>query len=281
MNSSSAKKIAETSQEILWFVARGHVLKGPYTTDQLFDGIRRKEIGFLDFCWRQGFREWRPISAVDDLDRRQRLKRLPAYPSVEVPCGGIVDAPPTRPVIVGRGEPRSVKVNFSRTKRYNISHYEWALAIVFAVGFAHVSTQFALDRVSGDFRRLWEMKALGRVETTGDLNPAPPPEVWAPLFSAPSFAETAESGLVSMDVQWMGSPRSQGPNVLLSGYSVTGPLAAFEAWKVQDTELDPVYTRAFEIHGKLSTHDAHVVHIQATGEPWLDGSLSSLPSLSP
>jgi hypothetical protein len=268
MNSSSAKKIAQTSPDILWFVARGNVLKGPYTTEQLFDCIKRKEVAYLDFCWRQGFREWRPISSVDDLDRRKRLSRVPSYPTVEVPGGGS-EVPAPKSAVSNRREETPVRIAFTRSRRHNISLYEWAFAIIFAVGFAHFSTQFALKTVSEDFLRLWDLKVLGRVESVGDRVTSPTPEVWAPLFSAPSLADTADSGFVSLEVSQIGTARPSADGVELAGYSVKGPLAQWESWKVQDTALDPVYTRTFEIHGRLSTRDARLIEIEATGEPWL------------
>lgn len=270
MNASSAKKVVESSQEILWFVARGNILKGPYSTEQLFDCIKRKDIGYLDFCWRQGFREWRPISAVDDLDRRKRLKRVPTYPSVEVPGGG-AELPPLRAVpSVPRREERAVRIEFSRGRRGNMSVYEWAFAIIFAVIFAHVSTRFALNRVAEDFGRLWNLKYMGAVETVGNVGEEPQPAVWAPLFSAPSFSDAVETGTVTMEVRKMGSALPVDGQAVVAGYAVTGPLAAWDSWKVEDTELDPVYTRTFDIHGKLSAKDGNRIGIQATGEPWLD-----------
>ena len=297
MNAASAKQLVDSSRDILWFVARGNVLKGPYSTEQLQECIKRKEVSYLDFCWRQGFKEWRPIVAVNALDRRKRMARLPQYPTVEVPGGGTIEAPrkaaaSTDATADGVGDTdnkqkenrllstlsetlpadrrrKPVEVTFARHKRHNMSIYEWAFAAIFAVGFAYFVSMFALQEVSENFLRRMFFLSFGNVRVVGEATEAVVPEAWDPLYSAPGFVEAAHDGRVEMPVRIVGAPIESGDRTSINGFEVTGHYPR-EVWRLEDKGIDPVYTQGFEARGYRSPANGNKIVLRAAGEPWLN-----------
>jgi hypothetical protein len=317
MDSNLAEKISKETADRLWFVARGSVLKGPYSTDQLREKVTKKEISFMDFCWRQGFNEWRPIGSLDDFDRRHRLKSLPRYPNVEVPAsmtGGIylqdTSPPEEEKPVDHRGNPKKsilksnyvpalnsipgprarFEVSFAKQRRHSISIYEWGLAAILGVLMAYFSAQFAMNEVSRSVSQHLSLLVAGVNQRVGERskneNSKPVhPEMWMPLYSAPSFMETlpfpheerlALASPVSMDVELLGHVKSQKNGWLLKGYAVEmngDP----DFWSAQDSGLDPVYLRPVQVFGKLSPQDGMKLQVHLKGEPILLSPTSSQP----
>jgi hypothetical protein len=268
MNSSSARKIVEKSQEIIWFVARGAVLKGPYTSGQIDQLLESKEILHNDFCWRQGFREWRPISSVEDFDRRANLTLLPAYPSVEVPSGPGVSASPST-AWSGRVErsstqPKRVEVQFAKSKRFSISIYEYGAAAILAVIFAYFSSQFAMKEVAKQITLKIELMTLGAPTTWGQVDDGLSYALAEPLFSAPSLETQAKLGSVAFWAwQDLGRPvelRGQWP--VQSSYKPVGFSESLET-------VDPVYRRPVLIKGDLALGPQGGLQPRLPGDPFL------------
>jgi len=224
VDSNLAHKLSQENAERLWFIARGNVLKGPFSSALLKEKIQKREFSFLDFCWRQGFNEWRPLGAVEDFDRRTKFKRLPQYPSVEVPTssgGGIYlkdTAPPegegvnSHRFLKRLPEKKSLKhhsnegsiagersdgifknrekfeVSFARQKRFSITIYEWGFAVMFAVVLSYFVSDYALTELNKNLSLYLGQLTAGTVEERGSQNSAAvSPKFWEPLFSAPAY----------------------------------------------------------------------------------------------
>jgi hypothetical protein len=285
MESNAARRLAQESPDIIWFVARGSILKGPFTTDQLQAQIQRKDVSHLDFCWRQGFREWRPIASVSDFDRRQEERELPSYPSVEVPC-----APePTLRVVADRNSQnvgtnnRRIQVSFSKTRRHSISAYEWGFAIIFSVAFAYFASVFALEEVRRGVEQRLSLWTIGLPGQWGQHESSLPPQVWSPLYSAPGFVELAaerpsdfrdpQDVRVSLPVEIEGHVQvgelpgeyKLGPYVLKTAQPDRGraPASVTEG----GSSWDPVYSRSIRVRAFQSPRDASVLWIHEPGEP--------------
>jgi hypothetical protein len=255
--------------EYLWFVARGAVLKGPYTTERLEEKMQKREISFLDYCWRQGFNEWRPLASVDAFERRSRLKKIPSYPNVPVP-GGSKNASGT---VADRRKP-SVELRFSRRISGAFSIYEWTYAALFAVALSYVTSTYALYQVKKGYFFKLENSLTGRGIALGTQEANLHPEVWEPLFSAPEYLQSAN--LLSMPVRIEGIPRNQvGSHAELQNYGVEFA-ASLRLWSGADYDLDPVLTRPLVVYGNLSPKHPRNVEVYFDGEPYLRPSVPGL-----
>jgi hypothetical protein len=268
MNSSSARKIVEKSQEIIWFVARGAVLKGPYTSSQIDVLLESKEIAHNDFCWRQGFREWRPLSSVEEFDRRANLSLLPAYPSVEVPSASIARSSPPQN-FVSRAEragstTKRIEVQFARSRRFSISIYEYGVAAIVSVLFAYFASQFAIREVARQVSTRLEMMTLGSFESWGEQDQGLAFEFWAPVLTAPSM-EAGFVKLAGVQTAWQDLGRQ---DLLTAAAPIR---SAYQPQEFSDSlkSLDPVFRRPVRVQGEWVLGPNGGLHPQLPGDPLL------------
>jgi hypothetical protein len=273
MTSSAARKIVERSSETLWFVARGNVLKGPFTSEQLQAKIRSRELSFFDFCWKQGFTEWRPITSVDSFDRRQRLSRIPSYPTLEIPGG----APKTLGLVSERAAPKNVKVTLSRSSRGGMTVIEWGIAVVFSVALAYFASSFALNEVQKGFEDQFAIHLMGAPKTYGQADSNTPPHFWDPVFSAPSFVELVQlndglkgSPLVKMPVSVTGHLSVDNGSPKIGSWTVLGAESLVDNLVAQESRLDPVYSNSVQIRGNLSLKNPQLIRLGHPGSPFVE-----------
>lgn len=281
MASNTGRKPAPLSRssEVLWFVARESVLKGPFTTADLQEKVNRREISFLDFCWRNGFSEWRPIGSLDDFDRRSRLRTLPPYPGVEVPgsaTGGgalSIDAAAVLDAksVGGSRKQKHFYVSLSRARRYSITNYEWGLAALLGLLLSYVVSSFALSEVRRQFLLKVNQIEAGRAEEFLGRSEAPlGPYAYEPMFSAPEFkAVQSVPGLINLSVEVSGSPQRSTKD---GSHSILGMKIRFASmpsvWSASDWSLDPVYARQWHVRGELG-NDLESVNVLFDGDPIL------------
>ncbi|MBS1983171.1 MAG: DUF4339 domain-containing protein [Bdellovibrionales bacterium] len=286
MTASTAKKIPGGLPEEIWFVARGSVLKGPYTSAQIEEKIRKREFTYFDFCWKQGFREWRPLSAVESFDRREKVRKVPSYPQVPVPSTSGADSrtPGAQaPVLPLRRETdhRIPEIRFAKQRRHSITAYEWAAAVCFAVMFAYLASSYALNEVKQSILQRVELHDLGRPQSFGTAEHSVEASFWDPLYSAPSFADTAHlpssaDGITqttaTLPVKLRGHAQPQKANAFqMNGYAVNTDHGA-PVWTAADYDLDPVYSRVVEFRGYLSPANGSVILVKHPGDPGLYGT---------
>lgn len=270
MAESTAQKFSTDHAERFWFVAREDVLKGPFSSEELQAKVKSKEISYLDYCWRQGFKEWRPVGSVSEFDRRGRLRALPSYPNIDVPGGGAAKSSGTpAPQFVERRK-KSIEVRLNRASRFSITIYEWAGALVFALVLSFLSVNFALNEVQDAATTHRELSEAGRLEDfagpefEADSTPSNA-EVWAPVFGAPGYKEYFSSTASlnrtlpqttnmkwGMDLEVNGylKPERDG-GLSVSGVLVLNPFGFVVPWNTQTEMLDPVYIRPARIRGQL------------------------------
>lgn len=282
MNTAVAKKSPRTAPEVVWFVARGSVLKGPFTTEQLREKVQKRELSHFDFCWRQGYQEWRPLLAIEEFERRNRNRKLPTYPTVDVPAGGPAARATTSSNVVPirpETDPKRIQVQFAKMRRHSITAYEWAFALLFAVGLAYFASSFALNGVRDEVLRRFAILALGQPQPRGEAAGAVSPEFWQPLYSAPSFGDVAQAPLDPfravdgvhslMPVVVEGQPERSADGALrVGGYLVRAP-SSLDIWRAADHGLDPAFSKPVQVQGHLSPTNAHVILVQEPGDPAL------------
>ncbi len=272
MTGSAARKIS-TQPETVWFVARGSSLKGPYTSRQLEEKIQKKEIGFFDYCWKHGFSEWRLVSSLDEFDRRESAHRVPAYPSVEVPCVSKNEGRALRPV----ADPaKRIEIQFSKGRRQSMTAYEWAAALLFAVFLSYFAADFALEEVRSRFLSQVAVWELGHSRSFGEAPRAVVPQVWEPLFSAPGFSDVVKvpnhpekDSYGYMPVKIAGHPRRlPGNRIEVAGWEIVSP-SPLRLWDAAQANVDPVYSQRVELQGYLSPRRGSMIFVKEAGDPGL------------
>jgi hypothetical protein len=211
--SESNTHMRNTAPETLWFIARGDTMRGPFTVNQIADKVASRELSALDYCWRQGFSEWRPINSVEEFDRRGKIKTLSPYPSVEIPGTSRLRGKPAEateapsqlregPRVVRNVYPNKkdkIEVTFARVRRGPLSIYEWAGALVFTLVFTFLAVDFALSEVEKKYSTRIEWLEMGQLKVEGALPSASdspdkyvnvsPAWMWEPLLSANGVRE--------------------------------------------------------------------------------------------
>ncbi len=278
------------SQVLLWFVARGSVLKGPYTTQQLEGAIKSREISHLDFCWKQGYNEWRPIASIDAFERRKEMRILPEYPSVAVPSSSknsetSADQKNRSPLSLVPRREQNIKISFARSPRQAISLYEWGLALIGGVALAYFSTIFALNEVKRGVETRFELAFLGRAEKVGHNRWSTLPLAWDPLYSAPEFVDLVK------DSSYLSPLRSAPPLNFQLPVRIEGPLLksqdrrpaqvlsydvsdadTLQAWDPTHRDLDPVYVKPLLIEAQINPLNPRQLSILQAGEPYLNNA---------
>lgn len=282
--------------ETFWFIAQANTLKGPYTGEQLLTAIGKKEFSFSDFCWRPGFREWRPISSVPEFDRREKVQAVPSYPTVPPPVNETFqrDFAAATPTANRSPVPKTIRVSFARSPRQAISIYEWGAAIVFAVIFAYLCSSFAMNEVRQHILAHLELKDLGHAQLIGTPQHHLPPAVWQPLYSAPSLQDVAAAAgerstlfqsnaidftlpitlygqaapLSHPSVSQRSPASTSGGHVSVGGFAIQND-SRLHLWSANEFDLDPVYSKPLLVRGYLSVHDGTTLQINEPGEPFL------------
>ncbi len=239
---------ASTQAERIWFAARGAKLMGPFSTNELQEKIRRKEIGHWDYCWTQGFTGWRPIASLEAFDRRHRLQKLAAYPTVDAPFGQAQGLQIQRKQIhKTSGRPLSV---VKKSGRGPLSIYEWGLAALLSLVSAYSAVNFVLEDVGQKYADRLQIIKTGATEQFGQsFDGAVSPEFWQPLASAPSLMDVEQ---LELPVRW---------------YGVHVP----QQWKFErfefGTPFGGMYSYPKEIFGRLSVKDFSLINVLPLGNP--------------
>lgn len=277
MTGSAARKISH-QPSVVWFVARGATLKGPFSSEQLEDKISKKEVTYFDYCWRHGFSEWRPISSLDEFDRRESAHRVPSYPSVEVPFAGRAESRSVSSIEAHRQPEasRKVHIHFAKGRRQSITAYEWAAAILFSVFLSYFAANFAMNEIRNRFLSRVAVWQADRSDNFGIAKGATPPSFWTPLFSAPGLAEVvhlpamnSESvvGVLPVRIQGHPSVSPQG-KLMVAGYEIQSP-SPLNRWNAEENGVDPVYSRRMELQGYLSPSRGGIIFVRPVGDPGL------------
>ena len=229
-----------------WFVAKEKLLTGPFSFEQLLAELAEGHLDPGDYCWRQGFQEWRPLCSVEDFGFQVKPYVVRAYPLVPVPsarapsdAAGAKSSPTAQnnkaQTMAPANNAKTVKVRLEPTRRLQVGLWERVGMVVFSVIFAWTATWVALSEVETLFRGRYERHAVGRVLEFGDVSHVQGMTADIPHPPESSIREPASLGSeVSARKFW--SFQQLGPILAAPG------LEAFqnEAWAVSEIVQRPV-----------------------------------------
>jgi hypothetical protein len=262
-------------------VARENVMRGPYTLAQLQNELSMKRVLEGDYCWKQGFHEWRPLCTLDEIGLPQGPRLLTPYPTVDIPDGSSgarhfssnsQSASNTSSGSTDRFT--NVRLRLKKNSRSSMGIVQWAFCICFALALAYITTWVALTEVNREFQRKIQVATAGRLQSFGEMRFDETPLVAAfaePVLSAPGFA--LEGVRVPVNVE---GERLLGSETAWRSYSygiqwglkwsAMEEVAADEGVR---PELDPIYVDKFQFKGYLSSENPRKILIRVAGEPGL------------
>jgi hypothetical protein len=277
MNSSAAPRVTSARGTGLWFVASGTHLKGPFTFEELVIELDSGRVTPGDFCWRQGFQEWRPLCSVDEFGiSRDRPTLLSPYPSVPLPSTGRVGRRSTdrpnglsytqraRPRVVE--EHRVVKLRVQKNSKSTVTWLERMAFFLFSILFAYLSVWTVTSEVEKKFDQRMLVRHLGRREVLGDprnQEMALSAILVEPVYSSLGFSDP----MVSVPVRIEGSLERAGVRYYsVGGWKIEGPRALVD-WSPKKLGIDLIYLRQFSVTGFSDPQVPGVVRYIFEGEP--------------
>jgi hypothetical protein len=170
------------SGSTFWFVAKEKLLTGPFTFEQLLEELAAGHLDPGDYCWRQGFQEWRPLCGVEELGFQAKPYVVRAYPMVPVPSArASSDAPGAKSSTTAQSNKaqvtahgatgsKTIKVRLETQRRLQVGLWERVAMVMFAVCFAWASTWVALSEVKDSFTALYQRHLVGQILPLGDTS---------------------------------------------------------------------------------------------------------------
>jgi hypothetical protein len=280
----------------LWFVGCGDVLRGPFTHDQLLRSLSLNEFEPGDYCWRQGFHEWRAICSVEDFEFGKKPYIVKAYPTVPVPSAqtkgmttpSSLTSEYAKELLRKKNsyyfdqvtEPKKVKVRLERRNRFEMGLWERTGMILFAIFMAWVSSWVALSEVQDVFQDRFEKWSLGQVSQLG-IDPALVNETpmtlqqLQPLLSAPGLSEAQkENWHVTFEMQ----RRVVDPETDLETQRSIWMAPSMHAleWSSEPVgekyfryPSDPIYVETYRVYAIWNMKNPKVLRVRTTGYPGL------------
>lgn len=214
LSNSTRKKTA------YWFVARGQSVSGPYTSDQLHDRISQGKTDLGDYCWKQGFSEWRPLSSVAQLELSSRPCLVSPYPSAPLPTvaprklrrkrvlqtqSGAVKRPLKGNPWEQDQRQKPVTVRLQKQNSRAVNHWERVGMVLFAFAMAWLATVVALKQTQEGFEYLWDQTLVGQ-EQIVHAQEIESTDHWkwqwvGPLMSAPGLNNLADDYAIQFEAR--------------------------------------------------------------------------------
>ncbi|NCN27937.1 DUF4339 domain-containing protein [bacterium] len=180
---------AHKSAEYYYYIVRGDgKTSGPYLSSEILQLIAEKQVSFRDYCWRSGYREWRPIISTEDfrLEFKGDALNDPTFPKNEIPNeverhGPVSHIPHALPE-----KKKRVIVTFAKTKIKRVSVYEWCFALLFSMLFAFLTANWTLNDLVSQLQQRTQELLVGSPQKVGAFysEKAFPDYALAPLMSA-------------------------------------------------------------------------------------------------
>jgi len=280
----------------LWFVGCPSTLRGPFTHEQLLKSLATGEFEPGDYCWRQGFQEWRAICTVDEFEFEKKPYVVKSYPEVPVPGAKTksVTAPLRPSSEYARellrktssnyfdqiSEPKTVKVRLERRNRFEMGLWERTGMIIFGIVLAWASTWIALSEVENAFESRFEKWNVGQGAELG-ADPAYLQEnVWTfqqlePLLSAkglfenPQTAWKVESSLQHPIADPTVSLKSDSMAWSLASEHMLDWAAPLKGDKKFEYEADPIYLQTYRVYGTWNPSNPAFLRVRTLGYPGL------------
>ena len=248
--------------KLLWFVADGSELKGPFSTQDLKQKFLDQELGESAFLWRGGFREWRPLkSCYEIVPESQHL----AFPTVDVPYRDTFQKSHLTTVPSTYAPPRkNVKLKLSRSRRPRMSAFHWFYLFLICVGFSYFTLYFVMEKITLEMNRRLLPREIAQAKKLGWHENALPMYIYRPILSLKHNQVVLEKGfpIVYRNFINQGEPELQNDSLLVkSRFMMDKPVEEYGL-------VDPIYRREFIYQGVWhpTSHSLRVAH---PGSPYL------------
>jgi hypothetical protein len=269
MSALPAHKAAPLAEhESYWFFVKNNASHGPFTAPEIERRIQEGDLRAHDFCWRQGFEEWRPLSGTKEFHQAfTEFAKDPLYPKIEVPSRleqKVVASLTKKDENQNR---RKVVVQLAKAKMYYFSLYEWTAALLFSLGLAFASCLFVLGEVRENFftrllkDRMGELREVGEASKTPAMNL----KMMAPLLSAPG----AEAHPFPVELAW--ESYAQIENFESRSFEMDAHVVTSQEALLSEAEfrknLDDVYRYPIKVHGQIFLKAPRDVLVNNPGSP--------------
>lgn len=274
------------SERSYWFVAKGDSLVGPLLSSQVLEQLRYAELGPSDFCWKDGFTEWRPLASVSEfgVECANKTFSIVLYPKLAIPNQKGTDNGKRRRASDGMtmlslapDHRKVVQVNFAKTRVRRLSIYEWAFAMMFTLVCTYVGAKLTVDSILARMDQLHQSQ-----EVAGDLQILGGTDTdryvfddfaAQPLLSAPSWGQldhqvfSGQAGVLERPVMTFVAYKSR--DFIGSKTWTLDPAIKANVWNPESHELDPVYQRPIQATVLVPETNSSHVNLVLKGEPYL------------
>jgi hypothetical protein len=268
--SALALKKTETqpAHESYWFYVLDEVSHGPFSQNDIQKLIKDSKIGADVFCWRQGFQEWRPLSATQEFHDCFDVKKLSTYyPKLDVPSKMELRVVHALQKKEEQSQRKKVVVQLAKAKMYYFSIYEWGAALLFALSLAFFSCVFVLNEVKENFfthllqDSMGETREIGLMEKPTSLTPY---QLQA-LVSAPGATEHN----LPIAVSWEAFPSKSDDEDHFTHLDNL-KVKSLEPVKIEQEymhNLDGIYRYPVQVYGEILLKDSSQVLVKNPGSP--------------
>lgn len=274
-----------SSERSYWFINQGDEIVGPLLGSQVLDQLRSSKLGPSDFCWKEGFSEWRPLASVNDFSSACHGKKfIPViYPKVAVPSHSQDSGKRRRStdnmtmLTLAPENRKVVQVNFAKTRVRRLSIYEWAFAMGFAMICTYVGSALTVDAILGRVEQIRQQRNVaGRFQSLGAVSADKyvlSDYAALPLLSAPSWGKfdyyksLGQGGSLERASMTFVSFVS-GENLGSEKWKVD-PKHKLNVWQPENHKLDGVYRRPIQTVSLVPEHKTPYVNLVQRGEPYL------------
>ena len=254
-------EIKSTSQGFFWFIAQGTLLKGPYSTNELKKLIDKKEISEKFFAWRDGYKEWRPLYGVDELNLEKEVEV--SYPTVPVP-GQSPAANMSLQKKINQRQMPVFKVRFTRSRWSDLRKSEFFGIFLISISFTLCFLYLAFQAFEKEWSQVWGKRSSEMLYSVGNVPDSLPTYMYDPLLSAP--------GLKTQEEHWVPVQVESGmdhyhPNKL-AGMRIETHLPP-EANQNLNWDKSNTYTRRMRVQGYMNLKALEpVIEIDQPGLPF-------------
>lgn len=218
----AAKNFSHTTQKkaAKWFVAKDQSVAGPFSSEQVLKRIIEGKTEVGDYCWKQGFSEWRPLSSVTELHPSGKPCLVKAYPKAPLPTVAPRKLRRKRSVSSYseatnrklKGNPweqeerqKPVTVRLQKQNSRPVSHWERLAMVMLAFGMAWLAAEVALREARNGFEYFYDQTLVGQSQVVHPNNLSKMKHwkyQWAqPMMSAPGMADVTHSKKIQFEAQ--------------------------------------------------------------------------------
>ena len=252
------RPVPSSGEAFFWFVAKGSLLKGPYSTHELKGLIESSEIPSKYYAWRDGFKEWRPIYGIHELvtDSIKEPETL-VYPLVPTPGS----KPSSEKPIFDKAP--LYRVRFSTSRFAQLDKKEIFGAFLFTLIFSLSLIFYSFHSFNEQWERLWGKRISGSFLQIGKQEEALPIALIQPILSAPGLQYQKEHW-ISVQVE---ESVSHNP-AYIHQMKIQSPLPLKEYIRSMSWDKTHTYARQVRVEGMVNLKDPGKIYIEHRGLPY-------------